>query len=368
MANNNINTEIGKIYCSYNEEKDSFDMMRLVRIDPFNGNEDDKVYVFRYLDENFHMLKAENPDDTIGETHFDLNEVKKNYTLLKSDGIVSLTNIVAVENETQQIKDVLAIFFPNNKYTELPDAHQPYVVARQGINDIFAEMEGIESVGMSVSLDTLPTGYALSDFMENTRVLSSHLCHVYKTDTDEDIATLLENEESSTILRDLFDHQIRYYENTIPDYEFKEKDDYDSVLGYSKTIKGFLLHSQFMYEFYNRLGIAPVDFKCESGKPLSNEEKVLVSALLGGVHIDKAVPLKFDYTINMDIIKMKYFLVIDTDFVLYIIPYTESPDEIDGDSMYKLTEESTIQLQERLSRCARAYGNVVHKQDDLKMS
>ena len=67
--------------------------------------------------------------------------------------------------------------------------------------------------------------------------------------------------------------------------------------------------------------------------------------------------------INLKTIAIKYLLVstlngiknIDKESDLFIVAYTEYPDEVDIYSLYKLTEERTIQLQERLSKCVKAY-------------
>ena len=95
--------------------------------------------------------------------------------------------------------------------------------------------------------------------------------------------------------------------------------------------------------------------------PLDTDQKLLCAMLLGGVRIDKAVPLMFDYSINMDAIKMKYFLAEDTNNILWIVPYTESPAEVDPQVLYDLTEERTTTIQNRLAKVVRAYDESVKR-------
>ena len=354
----NISTELGKIYCKYNKEEDCFDMYRVANI--IKESNDIKYLLLAINNETYHFYDDENEFMIIDEKRY--NKFKIEYDLLKSEGIVSLSNIISVKNETREIKDILLIYFPKNRVTKMPDINQPYIVARQGINNIFAEMAGeLDKVGLSITLDTLPAGYALSDFITNDGVNNSRLCHVYKTDSSFDLNMLLNNEESESILKELFEQRVFYLSNTKPDF-IKEKYKYENLCldGYCNTLHKFLLESGFMEDLLNRMGISIVDIDLQDNKELNDEEKLLLITLYGGIKINKAVPLRFSYEINLNAIKMKYLLVstlqcIDKESELYIIPYTEFSDEVDIYSLYKLTEERTIQLQERLLNCVKAY-------------
>jgi len=343
----NISTEIGKIYCKYIEEKDDFDKVRLDKVDT---SEEKNKYTISILDDNYKSSEKKE----LSEEEF--NEIKKTYTLLKSDGIISCTNIVAATmNNGTEVKDVLLIYYPNNKITGEPDIYNPYVVARQGINNIFAEIAGVHGeVGLSVSLDTLPTDYALIDFMANDAVLSSHLTHVYKVDTPDTISERIDNEETSKILKDLFEHQVNFNKNTIVDYEYEEKEN-DCLSGYCNSVNRLIRETGFYEDVMNCIGIILVDFDMKYNTPLDLDDKLFISTLCGGIKIDKMVPIQFDYDIDMSSIRMKYILAKDSKDILWILPYTESPDEIDATSLYNLTEERTKQIQERLKKCVRAY-------------
>lgn len=353
----NIETEIGKIFCLYNEEKDDFDKVRLASI--IKDENDDNIYELLKLNEK---TRIEDSEDEVFLSEEEFNDIRKNWTLLRSDGILSVTNIVATSNERREIKDVLIIFFPNNRITEIPDIKQPYIVARQGINNIFAEMAGyIDHVGMSVSIDTLPVDYSLSDFMANERVLSSTLTHVYKTDTAKELSDILTRnknvKESEDILKELQLGRIYYLKNTSSKWAtFDEKNEkIDNVDGYCNNLEVFMNDSGFIEDLYNCLGILKIDSELKSNTSLSSDDKLLLSVLSGGTKIDKAVPLAFDYDVNMAAIKMKYFLIVDINDNLWIVAYTESPDEIDVEELYNLNEERTKILQERLSRIVTAY-------------
>lgn len=349
----NINTEIGKIY-------DIEKLPGLIKFDPVLAR---VIDVKEEEDGSHHYTLQVIKDDfkTFEDRYFNVHDegykfIREHNTLLKSEGILSITNVVSTTySQGKEIKDVLVIFFPNNRITRVPEINQPYIVARQGINNLYADMAGSDEVGMSVSLDTLPSGYALSDFMVNDSVLCSRLVHCYLIDDENTLSRLLDNEDSNKILQDLFDHEIMYKANTDVNFKYEDKKD-DCVGGYCNSIKSFLVHTDFMSDLYNCLGIVKVDFKLNEGEALSIDDILfLVARCGGGLRINRAVPLKFSYFIDMSIIRMKYFMVSDINNDLFIVPYTETADEIPISELYNLTEERTNKLQERLSKCVKTY-------------
>ena len=136
----NFNTDVGRIFCKYNKDRDDFDKVRLLRI-VSDDNNDEKTYIMAELEDEYptcHFKMNEDgsvKSDMITEDEF--ISIKKEYTALTSEGIMAISNIVSVENETNKIEDVLAIFYPNHKISGVPDVTQPYIVARQGIDNIF---------------------------------------------------------------------------------------------------------------------------------------------------------------------------------------------------------------------------------------
>lgn len=345
-----FDTDIGKIYCSYNEDTDNYIMLRVIDIYDDNGIK--KVKLCRIGPESNFKIDFDN-DKFFVEMEFNEFEtkIKKDWTLLKSCGMISVTNIVAINDPVSPIKDVILIYFPNNKASLVPDPRQPFAIARQGINNIFADMAGIDTVGLSVSIDTLPAGYSLSDFMHNESTLSSKLTHAYMIDTCKSIGILLKNDESDKILDDMYHHALRFKKNTIDNYE--EPNDF-IIDGYCKYFTDMIENTGFIDEVYNHIGVVKMD-KPIKEEPIGEEDKLFLSILCGGIKINKCVPLKFNFDININLIKMKYLMVMDSDGALWICPYTEFPDEISVDEVYKLTDERTTKIQDRLISCVKAY-------------
>ena len=117
-----------------------------------------------------------------------------------------------------------------------------------------------------------------------------------------------------------------------------------------------------MGDLFNKMNIIRVDFPMAYSTELDIDQRLMCSMLLGGAKIAKAVPLMFDYSINMTAVKMKYFLAEDSNDILWIVPYTESPAEVDPKVLYDLTEERTTTIQNRLTKVIRAYDQSAAKE------
>lgn len=347
-----LEPQIGRIFCRFNKDIDDFEKMRLFGI--VKSDKDKTLYIFRKLNDDYNTI---GPEVIISEDEY--NEFTYKWILLESEGVATITNIVAVENEVRKVHDIVLIFFPNNKVSECPYAEQPYVVARQAIDNMF-DPSGT-TVGMSVSIESLPTGYSLSDFMENKSIKSSKWCHVYKIDTAKTLSEVLSNDDTDIILNDLYDHQYNRLKNRIlsfeDDYQDTTKYDHECLDGYHNTLEGFIRGSGFINDILQTIGISVVDFELKFNQPLTIDELCFVSVLYGGIKINKAVPIRFDYDIELDYLKMKYLLLRDNKEHTWVVPYTVSPDEIDAIALYGLTDAKSLEIQERLSRCTHVYIN-----------
>lgn len=345
----NISTELGKIFAKYNNETDDFDMFRVI------GIENDK-YTVASLNENYDV---EDEDVTV-YSYDEYKDFKLENTMLMSEGIISVTNIIAAKNNNgTSIKDVALIYFPNDEETQVPDINKPYIVARQALNNVFADLAGQEGfAGISVSLDTLPTGYTLGDFMDSLEAIDSKLMHVYKIDTPDKINFILDTEEIEEIFKELYNKSLWYNQNIGKIDEKYESPEDDCIDGYCNSFKRFISESGFYEDLLIKMNIVPIDKELTERVALDVDDKLLLATMCGGgIKIDRAVPLKFDYDIDLSAIKMNYLLTrnINGTGNVYIVPYTVSPDEIDAESLYKLNEERTTQLQNRLKSIVKAY-------------
>ena len=355
-----INTELGKIYCKWSNAINDFVAFRV--IDVFTNNDETMYKICNLSLDDIGQCRSfsERSDfDIYDYTEAEYREMKaeKGLSLLKSEGIISLSNLILSKiPNTPEIKDIAAIFFYNTRETSYPDLEKPYVIARQTFDNIYSETR---KSGLSVNINSLPNGYNMSHFLFNESVISSRLCHVYKTDNVDSLSELLYNDESDKILKDLFDRRYQYRLNTertfAEEIKGKEKPELSPLDGYNWTLKEFFYNTGFIDDVYNTIGITRVDFEIKDQTPLAVDDIRLLSLLHGGVRICKAIPLRFGYDINLEIVKMPYFLVLDSNEVLWIVPYTRYPDEISAAEIYKANSDITSQLHERLQKCVKVY-------------
>lgn len=339
------NIIIGRIYCAYNEDSDDFIMIRVIDI---YENDDKKFVKLAEIDQNngFRI----NDDKIIDMEYKEFEEkIRSKWTYLRSSGLVSVSNIYAIKDDN--IKDVCLIYFPNRK-SGAPDPDNIFAVSRQSVNNIFAEFAGIEEVGMSVSTDTIPAGFTIADFLQNDGVISSKISHVYYTDTPDSLSKILDNKDTNEILTDLYNHALRFEMNTTEDYKEPEN---CIIRGYCKYLKDMISNTGFMDDIYSNMGIIRFDKPLKENEPLDHDDMLLVSVLCGGIRMNKAVPFKFNYDIDMSIVKMKYVLVMDTDDILWIVPYTVSKDEIAVEELYNIIDVETSKINDRLIKCVKAY-------------
>ena len=353
----NISTEIGKIYASYNEETDDFDKYRVVSISS------DNKYTIGHLNSDYKI----DDEDVKVYTEDEYRDFRLSHTLLASDGIMSISAIVAAKRENgTDIKDIAILFFPNTEETRIPDIKKPYIVARQAINNIFAMIAGQEDVaGVSVSLDTLPNGYTLGDFMDNIETLSSKLMHIYKIDTPDSMSFILDSEDIESILKELYNKALWMNQNIGKIDEKYEVPENDCINGYCNSLKRFITESGYYEDLLIQLNIVPIDKELEEKVALDEDDKLLLATLCGGgIHIEKAIPIRFDYDINLNAIRMRYLLArnVNGEGNVYIVPYTVSPLEIDTEPLYKISEEQTNKLQARLKEIVKAYDDAKAKE------
>ena len=344
-----ISTELGKIYCKYDEKNDRYDIKRVVKL-----NRDIKTLTICDCDEEYNLTR-----ETKQYNEEEYSELRRNWIELKSDGIITKSNVMVIDKDefSNTVNDVILMFFPNNQVTGVPSTDEFKVVARQAINNIYADMAGNHDVvGVSININNIPAGFALSDFIENKKIYNTTLTHFYKIDNYKTVARLLDNPETKSILGNLYNQRIIYLKNTDPAYKAPRKKIKDDCIdGYCNSLKRFLLETGFINDIKDILGIMKVDFEIHENTPLKDNDKILLSVLYGGIKIEKTFPLKFDYYIDLDSIKMKYLMVEDSTNTLFVIGYTEYADDVDVTELYSNMQERLDAIYGRLGKIVASF-------------
>lgn len=342
-----LKTNIGMLFCKYNSIDDGFDMIRIIK-----ETNDGKGWKYAELDHDYKVKGYK----TLAKDKF--KEMVKSYTPLAPEGILSLSNIVVAEIENgREIKDIVMLFFMRDNTIHAIDADNPCILARQALMNIFkSSLDPTEDdVGFSITDDSCPEGYSFGELSAGTKVIDSYMTNVYKIDTPSSLSTILDNTTTQDILGDLYETAIQYGKDTTLNFLNAIKD--DCYNGYCNSLFKFIGHCGLMTDIYSKLGIIKADFKLEFNQPISDDNKVFLSMMCGGINIVKAVPIKFGYDINLDSIRMKYMLVMDSDEILWIVPFTASEQEFSPLEFYKMTEEQTNRIQTRLKAAMENYDN-----------
>ena len=167
------------------------------------------------------------------------------------------------------------------------------------------------------------------------QVLESMIVNVYRTDTLDSIIRLIKPSKWNNTLEDLLNN---YYNNVIlksvPYDQLPDKMP-DTYHGYCKSIDLLLWYNNFMYDFYAMMGIQKVKFKIDYPKNMNTEkdeyilppEQVKLLQELYQVNMEHVFAVPFDYSLDLEAIKINAVLVMDSENVLYVIGFTKSKNE-----------------------------------------
>ena len=238
-----LKTNIGKLFCKYNSIDDGFEMVRIIK-ECDNG----KSWNYAELDHDYKVKGYK----TLAKDKF--KEMVKSYTPLAPDGILSLSNVVVTELENgREIKDIIMLFFMENKGIHMIDADNPCILARQSLMNIFKTSldPNEDDVGFSITDDACPEGYNFSDLSAASRIIDSRMTNVYKFDTPSTLAVLLDNTITQDILNDLYETAIQYAKDTTLNFMNAIKD--DCYNGYCIRLFKFIGHCGLMTYIYSKI-------------------------------------------------------------------------------------------------------------------
>ena len=247
------------------------------------------------------------------------------------------------------INDVILMYFIEGFCED--SVGDPDVYLRQSMDSLYVP----GTVGISnLKSEITDAGYKVEDLMYCNKVLGdSYACNVYRTDTVDELNIILNNKRTRMTLEDLYDHAGYMDYNTDPK-SAGISDEEVYYKGYCKNLITLLDRSGFINDIYSSMGMTEVDFVIKEGvDTITGDDKILLSLLYGGIRINKTFATKWDYTQDLEEVKTKYMLVVDSDKKVYIVGYTESEEEWSTE----LKAQQLEHLSERLMHCAKVYDN-----------
>lgn len=275
------NILVGTIY--YNKKKELFKVINIKKNDKY-------------------ILQDNNTGDLKTVTK---KQLIQGYTKLKPAGYMIFSVV-----EFNDDKDVIVALYREKQTKEEAQYELPYCVCRQNVINIFSkQLDNVERVGMSISLDTsndIPTLLAMT---KCTKIYTALAVSVYMDNTLQDILSL-------------FDNQC--FDEALQSMEYKRL---AFIPGYCDFLEELLIQEDFMYDFYTAFGIERVDFPIN----IVNEETGYIDPIQTvllektfSVEVFDAFAFKFDYTIRLKDIQKQYKLVFSVpDNMLYVIAFTE---------------------------------------------
>ena len=167
-----------------------------------------------------------------------------------SVSVVSIANISG-----KDINDIRLMWFTNNK-DGIVDSSDPKVIASQALSDIYAaSLNDSKKVGVSITKDSLPSGYTMNNFLIFDKIKESRLYHIYKLDTVNTISKLIGTKYVNNTLYDLYNGHIKYCKTDRPFFNISNFKIGDILDGYCPNIEKFITYTGFDYDLDQTIGI-----------------------------------------------------------------------------------------------------------------
>ena len=266
------------------------------------------------------------------------------YTPLEPDGIFT-ASIVTIRDEYHKIKDVI---LTGNRYIDTKLKISPYVICRQNITDIFAELfcqsETNDMVGLSVTRDNCPANFDMKIMLAADEIEFHQLINIYRTDTMEDIYSMLNVDKFDVPL--YLSYELHCNTSNRPMASMKEED-----MGWCANLKTLITSNNFWGDINSMFGIMEVGFtlsdffveKTIPGKDITynvlrDDARYWLSSIVK-VNISEANILEYDHDVNLaDFKDTKHLLIRDNTKKLYLIVYTEEGEFFEKDLEEKAKE------------------------------
>ncbi|MBR6289300.1 MAG: hypothetical protein IKR19_08195 [Acholeplasmatales bacterium] len=310
----------------------------------FKENEDGSIDLIR-------IIKLKKNDSFVikncktGETMKCGTTLISMYTPLEPDGILT-ASVVSIGDENTQSKDVI---LTANKYIETKMKLSPYVICRQSISDIFAELfcekETNDLVGLSVTRDNCPTNFDMKIMLAADEIIHHQLINIYRMDTLDDIYEMLDKKEYNQVLNELYTEHCKYSNN--PMASMKDED-----MGWCRNIRKLIESNNFWNDINSMFNILEVGFtlsdyfetrelpgnKDIKYNVLRDDARLWLSSIYKA-NITEANILEYDHDVNMANFKdTNNILIRDITHKLYLVVYIVNGEFLEKDLEEKAKE------------------------------
>lgn len=341
----NIGAELGNIYYTWNDERNDFDMYRIVSI------------------QNSETVSCIINNDWKQKKKFNLKELRQKYTQLLSDAILTVSDVIAITkrigNNIIPLYDVMVMVYKREGLSL--SGSVPDILLRQATSDMFYQpfvsTEENPMIGFCATKETLPAEYEMNELTLVDDVLSSMIINTYKIDTIDSICQIIGNKFNS-ILEDLMDAHLKAVYGQSWDFMKDTIEVPEHLHGYCKDLKTLLKINNFMYDFYQILGITNVTFQIDCPDDgyehsLPNDQRESLQEIYQ-INMAKTMVLPFDFSVNLEEVKVPYVLIMDVTGNLYFVAFTRSEFEYVKHVDTTLIENMT-QINQKVSNAVNFY-------------
>ena len=142
------------------------------------------------------------------------SELKRDYTPIKPEGVVSFKIVYMDDNKNKKesLRDVMILVYRNiDLAIGLDDL--PFIICRQSVNDFFSDyiakdISNNNLVGVCCTKDNCPTNVNFRYLMSCSGIQRSDLINYYKDDTFNDLLRCVPVEKYDKVLDSLYEHVV----------------------------------------------------------------------------------------------------------------------------------------------------------------
>ena len=285
----------------------------------FKHTEDDNLVVYKVISfasmDKARVINIKDPNKTFKIPY---EELLNDYNMLTPDGNI-VFNIVKLNDN---IEDVIVSMFRNSDL----DTAIPYCVARQNIiniyNDFIKKYDNLTSVGMCMSINTIPEGVDYKMMLACNEVLFQTMVAYYIDDTLDDILRCIKKKNMyDTVLNNLFIDNCRRLDPYLREHDKVDK--LDSYGGYNRTLESFLDMVDFISDVRKGFNIKEVKGIINIDNGVYTLDKTLLEYLEYelGYKLKDPIISKYDKYIDTKKISRDYIIICDESDKMYIIIY-----------------------------------------------
>ena len=255
------------------------------------------------------------------EVHCILNEKTKviikpselrTYTLLKPDAYITFS-VVELGDKNEDV--IIAM----NRSKDGGINTEPFAICRQAVADVFSNQIVRDDltflIGTSVNKNNCPTNVDFKMLLacDKLKYWKMVACYI-----DDRIDTIL-----NLIPTDKFDKTLKALYNKAPKI-ITEMDIKLPVHGFCKSLRELIEYNDFEFDFLSAFNIYRINeeikYQDNNELQINDDQKHIIEDIVGK-YIFNTYVVKYDKTINLNLIKRNHILVSDKAHTLYVVAY-----------------------------------------------